>query len=443
MNSQIHTLKNGLQVIFIDTKTFPTLTTLLLVGAGSRYENETNNGVAHFFEHMAFKGSKKYPNSFVISSTVEGFGGIFNAFTSKDHTGYWIKATNKHFKTMIDVIADMIQNPLLLKEEINREKGVIVEEINMYEDIPQKKVGEIFETLLYKGSPLGFDIAGTKETVQSFNRLTFTDYINSLYQPNNAVLVVAGGLNSVGNDPRVVPNKKGGHRGPPLQKYLGLIEQKFEAWKSGNKSSFVKIKETQTKPQMLIKYKKTEQAHFSLGFRAFSFKDNRKYAMNLLATILGGGMSSRLFIQVRERRGLCYYISSGGEFYHDCGNFVTQAGVTNNLDKIKEAIKIILEEHKKIIKGDIKKEELLKVKEMIKGRLMLSMEDSMNIASFFGTKKILQNKIETPEEIIKKIEAVTVDEIVELAKDIFKPEKLNFAMIGPFEEKNFGNILNL
>ncbi|MDO9028217.1 MAG: pitrilysin family protein, partial [Candidatus Roizmanbacteria bacterium] len=304
MIPQTYTLKNGLQVIFIDTKTFPTLTTLLLVGAGSRYENKKNNGIAHFFEHMAFKGSKKYPNSFIISSTVEGFGGIFNAFTSKDHTGYWIKATNKHFETMIDVIADMIQNPLLLEEEINREKGVIIEEINMYEDIPQKKVGEIFETLLYKGSSLGFDIAGTKETVQSFNRLTFTDYINSLYQPNNAVLVVAGGLS------------KKNLLSSPFVEYLEVIQEKFSNWKSGNKSSFIKITESQTKPQMLIKYKKTEQAHFTLGFRAFSFKDNRKYAMNLLTTILGGGMSSRLFIQVRERRGLCYYISSGGEFYH-------------------------------------------------------------------------------------------------------------------------------
>jgi predicted Zn-dependent peptidase len=438
MNPQIFTLKNGLQVIFIDTKTFPTLTTLLLIGAGSRYENEKNNGVAHFFEHMAFKGSKKYPNSFVISSTVEGFGGMFNAFTAKDHTGYWIKATTKHFETMIDVISDMIQTPKLLPEEIEREKGVIKEEINMYEDIPQRKVGEIFENLLYPNHPLGFDIVGTKETVQSFNQQTFTDYINSFYHPNNAVLVVAGGLNTVG-------------RGSPLQKYLQIIKNKFGGWtrlrqdysgqKSDERANFINIRESQIKPQMLIKYKKTEQAHFSLGFRTFSFEDERKYALNLLATILGGGMSSRLFIQVRERRGLCYYISTGGEFYHDCGSFVTQAGVTNNLDKIKEAIKTVLNEHNKIKTGDIKKEELLKAKEMIKGRLMLSMEDSMNIASFFGTKKILQNKIETPEEIIKKIEAVSIDQIVNLSAEIFQPEKLNFALIGPFENKDLQNIL--
>jgi len=443
MKPQEFTLKNGLRVIFVDTKTFPTLTTLLLVGAGSRYENEKNNGIAHFFEHMAFKGSQKYPNSFVISSTVEGFGGVFNAFTSKDHTGYWIKATTEHFETMIDVIADMIQTPRLLPEEIEREKGVIKEEINMYEDTPQRKVGEIFENLVYPDHPLGFDIAGTKEIVQSFNRLTFIDYINSLYHPNNAVLVVAGGLSNLSEKARYRKFFDGKQQTAknlitsPFSEYLNIIEEKFGNWKSGNKLSFIKIKESQTKPQILIKYKKTEQAHFVLGYRSFGFNDERKYILNLLATILGGGMSSRLFIQVRERRGLCYYISSGSESYDDCGSFITQAGVTNNLEKVKLAVRTVLEEHEKIKSGDIKSEELLKAKEMIKGRLMLSMEDSMHVASFFGTKKILQNKIISPEEIIAKIESVTPQEIATLAKEIFIPKNLNFALIGRFEQKDF------
>ena len=417
MTPQVFTLKNGLQVIFVDTKS-PSLTTILLVGAGSRYENEKNNGIAHFFEHMAFKGSKKYPNSFLISSTIEGIGGIFNAFTSKDHTGYWIKSTLDHFETVIDVISDMVLNPILSGEEIEREKGVIVEEINMYEDMPQRRVGELFEGLLYKGNPLGYDIAGTKETVQSFDRLTFVEYIKNLYHPENAVLVVAGGL----GDKSQISNLK------------SQINSKFENWKNDKHLSFKPIIESQTKPQMLIKYKKTEQAHFSLGFRAFSFKDNRKYALNVLSAILGGGMSSRLFIQVRERRGLCYYISTGSELYSDCGNIVTQAGVTNDLGKVKEAIKIILEEHQKIADRETTKNELKRAKELIKGRFLLSLEDSANVASSFGVKKLLQNKVETPEEIIKKIENVTVDEITNLAKEAFTQEKLNFAMIGPFKE---------
>ena len=421
MKPQINTLKNGLKIVTVDTKS-PSLTTLLLVGAGSRYENEKNNGIAHFFEHMAFKGSKKYPNSFVISSTIEGKGGIFNAFTSKDHTGYWIKSTPEHFETSLDVIADMIQNPLLVNEEIEREKGVIAEEINMYEDTPARKVGELFEELLYKGNPIGFDIAGKKEGITKFNKQTFVDYINSLYHPENAVLVIAGGIS--GN-------------------YQKIIEERFRNWESGKKVSYVKIKESQTKPQILVKFKKTEQAHFSLGFRTFSFNDSRKYTLGILSAILGGGMSSRLFIQVRERRGLCYYISTGVESYSDCGNIVTQAGVTKDINKVKEAVKAILEEHKKITQGDIKKDELIRTKELLKGRLLLSLEDSANVANFFGNRLLLQNKIMTQDQVIAEIEKVTIDDIVDLSKEIFNKNNLNLALIGPFQNKDLNNVLNI
>ncbi len=432
MKTQDLQLPNGLRVILTDTNAFPTLTTLLLVGAGSRYENENNNGIAHFFEHMAFKGSKKYPNSFVISSTIEGLGGMFNAFTSKDHTGYWIKATNEHFETVVDVLSDMVLHPLLLPEEINREKGVIVEEINLYEDTPYRRVGDYFESLLYDGNPLGYDIAGSKKTVTSFTRETFVNYINTLYHPKNAVLVVAGGLNMIGKGRTTAHN------------YLKIIEEKFGAWGNGNKSGFEPIKESQTEPQMFIKQKKTEQAHFCLGFRAFSFFDKRKYALSVLSTILGGGMSSRLFIEVRERRGLCYYISTGREQYHDAGNIVTQAGVTNNIDKVKEAIETILKEHQKIIKGDIKKEEITKAKELLKGRLLLSLEDSASVASFFGTKKLLEEELETPEAVIAELEKVTSDEVTQLAAELFKPEKLNFAIVGPFEKReDFVDVLRI
>ncbi|MFZ6034571.1 MAG: M16 family metallopeptidase [Patescibacteria group bacterium] len=425
MKPEEYLLENGLKVIFVDTKTFPTITTLLLVGAGSRYENEKNNGIAHFFEHMAFKGSKKYANSFVISSTIEGKGGVFNAFTSKDHTGYWIKSTNEHFPTVIDVISDMVLNPKLDPEEIEREKGVISEEINMYEDMPQRKVGEIFEGLLYGGNPLGFDIAGTKETISKFDRNTFVDYIKSLYHPDNSVLIVAGGLKD-------------------RQKYLELIKDKFAFWKNSERTKYVTIKESQSKPQILVRYKKTEQAHMCLGFRAFSFKDDRKYVLSVLSAILGGGMSSRLFIQVRERRGLCYYISTGSELYEDCGNIVTQAGVTNNLEKVREAIKTILAEHRKAVTAEIGEDEINRAKELIRGRLMLSLEDSSNIASFFGTRKLLQNSVQSPEETIRKIMKVTAKDINNLAREIFVNRNLNFSIIGPFKnDSDFEDVLEV
>jgi len=413
-NPELITLKNGLRIVLVDTGSL-SLTTLLLVGAGSRYETEKNNGIAHFFEHMAFKGSKKYPSSFIISSAIEGLGGIFNAFTSKDHTGYWIKSTDEHFSTSIDVISDMVLNPILSPDEINRERGVITEEINMYEDMPQRRVGELYENLLYKGNPLGFDTIGTKKVIDSIKKQDFLDYINSLYDPANSVLAVSGGIKD-------------------RSKIISAVEEKFFQWKNTGRKKYIKISEKQGKLSMMVKSKDTEQAHFCLGFRTFSFNDKRKYVQNVLSVILGGGMSSRLFINVRERKGLCYYISTGSEFYDDCGYFVTQAGVAKDVDKVNLAIKAVIEEHMGILSGNIKPEELVRAKELIKGRLMLSFEDTSNVANFFANKLLLQGQLMTPQAILKKIDEVTINDIVDLAKEFFSLKKLNMALIGPLEK---------
>ncbi len=425
MKSQAFTLKNGLRFVVVDTKAFPTLSALLLVGAGSRYENKINNGVAHFFEHMAFKGSKKYPNSFVIASTIEGLGGVFNAFTAKDHTGYWIKATNEHFVTLVDVLSDMVLSSFLLEEEIQREKGVIVEELNLYEDTPYRKVGELFENLLYRDNPLGFDIGGTKSTVTKFSRDTFVDYMNQLYHPKNAVFVVAGSLNDI-------------------DKYKEIVEEKFSNWQDGKKAECDKVIEKQEKPQIILRHKKTEQTHFVLGFRAYPFTDKRRYELLLLSAILGGGMASRLFIEVRERRGLCYYISTQRELYYDVGNFYTSAGITNDIDKVKEAIEVILKEHKKISQGEVKQEQLSMAKELVKGRLLLSLEDSFNLANFYGSRLLLEEEVISPQQVINNIEKVRLEDVILVAQDIFKPEKLNFALIGPYEKKEeFESVLTI
>lgn len=431
MQPNIFTLNNGLRIILVDTKAFSTITTLLLVGAGSRYENEKNNGIAHFFEHMAFKGSKKYPNSFTISSTIESMGGVFNAFTSKDHTGYWIKATADRFEEVLDVISDMVLEPLLLEEEINREKGVIVEEINMYEDMPARKVSDLFEELLYKGSPLGFDIAGTKETVTSFDRKTFTDYIETLYRPNNAVLIVAGGLENI-----TINKDKKATQIDLMSHYLTVMENKFSYWRMGEKKNYPKMIDHQDKQAMLVKYKKTEQSHFCFGFRAFASKDPRRYALSILSALLGGGMSSRLFIEVRERRGLCYYISTGRELYDDVGNIVTQAGVKNDIESVKQAMKVVWDEHQKVAGGYITEEEVEKAKQFMRGRLLLSMEDSFTVASFYGIRQLLEGMSTTPAEVIQKIESVTKEEIVQVAKELFTRERLNITLIGPYKQKD-------
>lgn len=416
MKPQIHTLSNGLRVLILDTKSFPTLTMLLLVGAGSRYENAQNNGIAHFLEHMFYKGSKNYPDMEIISQEIEGMGGHWNAFTSKDYTGYFIKAATYHFPKMADILSDILLQPLLQTEEIEKEKGVIVEEINMYEDTPQRRIADIFENVMYEGSPLGYDIAGTKKTVTSFDRNTFVNYMESLYQPQNAVLVVAGGLGGAGD-------------------VLKTVEAKFSHWSRGQAAGYSLFETKQTEPRLKIAKKQTEQAHFCVGFPTFGIKDDRRPVLKVLSTLMGGGASSRLFQEVREKRGLCYYIHMGVEQYMDTGNIVTQAGVAKDIDKVKEALRATMKEHGKLVKGQIKDADISRSKEMIKGRLLLSMEDSFNVAHYFGLKELHENIIETPEEVMAKIDKVTREEIVTLAGEVFTHERLNFSIIGPFEKE--------
>jgi len=418
MKPTIHTLPNGLRVMLVDTKSFPTLTMLLLVGAGSRYENEKNNGIAHFLEHMFYKGSKNFPDMEIISQEIEGMGGNWNAFTSKDYTGYYIKAASYHLKKMAVILSDILMHPLLKSEEIEKEKGVIVEEINMYEDTPQRRVSDIFENVMYQGSPLGYDIAGSKKTVTSFDRNTFVNYMQSLYHPHNAVLMIAGGLKEAGD-------------------VMGVVQETFSKWNGGTSSTFLPYNTVQTNTRIHIEHKKSEQAHFCLGFPTYGIEDKRRPVMKILATILGGGASSRLFTEVREKKGLCYYIGTGVEQYHDTGNIVTQSGVTKEVPKVKEALVATMKEHMKLVKGQIKDSDIARSKEMIKGRMLLSLEDSFNVAHFYGLKQLHENKIQSPEDIITEVEKVTKEEIVALAQAIFVQDKLNFSIIGPFERDDF------
>lgn len=419
MQPHIHTLPNGLKVILVDTKAFPSITTILLVNAGSRFENTKNNGIAHFFEHMAFKGSKKYPSAHMLASIVDGFGGEFNAFTSKDYTGYYIKAPTQFGDTMIDVLADMIKNPLLLEEELQKEKGVICQEIGMYEDTPQRSIYDVYENLLYKGTPLGMNVLGTTETINSFTQKTFKDYMGSLYFPNNAVFVVAGGL--------------GGKDG--ITEFTKRIDTHFADWEKGKPVHFEKAEDKQTAPDLLVKYKKaTEQAHLCFGYRTFKEQDPRKHALSVFTAILGAGMSSRLFTEVREKRGLCYAIRTMTDHYADVGNMLTYAGVSTDLEKVKEAIKVIRSEHEKIATSAVTDEELRKGKEILKGHMLLSLEDTLNVAFMYGKDLLHEGKIEQVEEVMAKIDAVTSEEVTKIAETVVQQKLSNLAVIGPFKD---------
>ena len=430
MNYQKTILKNGLRVVTIPMPSVQSVTVMVLVGAGSRYETKKIWGLSHFVEHMAFKGTKKRPTTLEIASLVEGIGGEFNAATSKDHTSYYIKAASKHLPLLLDVLSDMLLNSLFKQEEIDREKGVILEEMNMREDMPIYKVGEILETLLHGNTPLGRRIIGEKEVIKSLKRKDFIEYLQGYYVPENTVIVIAGSAGEIRNSKFEIRNL--------VNKYLG-------SWKKQSFKKFKKMTDKQTRPALEVVYKKTEQAHLCLGARAYQQNHPDRFALSVLSTILGGGMSSRLFLEVRERRGLAYYVKSSSERFQDVGYFVTQAGV--DLKRIEEAVRVILSEYAKLRNCEIaklKNEELKKAKEFLKGRLILELEDSKEIASLYGIQEILQNKIKTSEEKMKKIEKVTKEDILRVAKDIFRLEKLNLAVIGPYKTRQqFEKLLRL
>ncbi|MCL4339200.1 insulinase family protein [Patescibacteria group bacterium] len=427
MDYKLNTLPNGLRVVTIPMPSVKSATVMLMVGAGSRYEEKDINGISHFLEHMAFKGTQRRPTALAISSLIDGIGGEFNAFTSKDHTGYFVKAAAKHLPLLVDVLSDMLLHSKFDPAEIEKERGVIIEEINMYEDTPMRKVGDLYENLLYGDTKLGRDIAGRKEVIKAVKREDFRSYVDRFYGPANTIVTIAGAVDTNGNTTESV---------------LKAVNQYLGDWKPKPVVQPDVMQDFQEKPRLLLHFKDTQQAHLCLGVRSYNLAHVNRYKIEVLSAILGGGMSSRLFIQVREKRGLAYYVRSSSEEYIDVGNFVTQAGV--DVARIDDAIKVMLEEFVKITKEKVTREEIVKAKEYIKGRFTLELEDSKSVAALFATTEVLENTVRTPEEIMKHIDEVTIEDVQEVAKDIFKENSLNLAIIGPYkEEERFTKLLKL
>lgn len=408
-------LSNGLRVLTIPMPSLESATVLVLVGAGSRYEVKSNNGIAHFLEHMAFKGTEKRPNALVISSLIDGMGGEFNAFTSKETVGYYIKTAKDRIETSIDLLSDMLQNSKLDQAEINKERGVIIEEINMYEDMPARKLGDIYEQLLYGDTPMGWDIAGLKENINTITREDFVSYMSQLYSASNMTVVVAGGVDEAAT--------------------VALVEKYFGGMKQFETKPFDVLKESQDKPAVLIKEKKTEQIHVALGVRTVSITSPKRYPLSVLSAILGGGMSSRLFHEVREKRGLAYYVRSSSDEYADAGTLVSTAGIDPK--RVTEAIEVMIAEYAKVSSGTMQltDEELTKAKEFLKGHLVLDLEDSRSVAGFYAHQELLEEQIENPDDVIRQIDAVTKEDIESVGKEFFVDSTLNLALIGNFTDR--------
>ncbi len=417
-----HTLKNGLRVVINPLAETKAASVVVSVGAGSRYEKKEINGISHFLEHMAFKGTERRPRVIDITTEIDSVGGQINAATDVERTFYYIKLPSQHLDLALDILSDIILNSKFEEREINKEKFVVVEEINHYEDTPSDKIFFNFLHLIFGDSALGQSILGKKEVVLGMKRDNFKNYLNDLYVPSNIVVSITGNIGG-----KEVLEK--------VKRYFGKIRgEKAFSWE--------KFKGEKPSSLISLETKKTDQTHFCLGARAYSLLDKRRAVLRILSIILGGSMSSRLFIEVRAKLGLAYVLYTTIESYQDTGIIVTYVGANN--ERVKKAISVVKNEYQKITETKVSEKELNKAKEYLKGNLILRLEDSLNLADFLGSQELLENRIRTEEEILKEIGQVTSEDILKVAQDIFTPGKINLALIGPFKDKDkFAKIIEL
>lgn len=417
------TLPNGLRYLFIPMEQTQTMLAMTLVATGADFESKKDNGLSHFLEHMCFKGTVKRPSAKDIALELDTIGADYNAFTSRGYTGYFARAHKKHASHIFEIVSDIYLNSNFPNEEIEKEKGVVIQEINMYADDPQSRVSKLATELLYGDQPAGWEIIGTKETVSSFTRKDLIRYRKNQYDAKNTLVVIAGNFNQ-----------------KEIEKE---IRKTFGKMPAGKKNTRAKTKVKQSEPQVAIDTRETDQTHLLLTFRAYGYEasQNKVSTLRTLSTALGGGMSSRLFQKMREELGICYYVGSSASLRPDAGNLVISAGVAN--DRVKEALEGIMEEVRRFKAEGITLGELNKVKEYRLSGLVLHLETTEDFAEFYGKEEILRDKITTEEEISKYIEAVKKDEVDTVAQEIFVTSGVNLAITGPFKEKDKKDFLNI
>ncbi|MFQ5425701.1 MAG: M16 family metallopeptidase [Gaiellales bacterium] len=406
------TLSNGLRVVTAPMPQAKSVACFLMVAAGSRYETRESSGIAHFAEHMFFKGTARRPAARDIAGEIDAIGGEFNAFTGKEYTGYYVKCAAEHRDVALDVLIDMLRNSKFDPDEIEREKGVIVEEMNMYVDTPRDYVDSVYDHLLYGDQPLGWDVIGTKETVRGATRDTFLEYLDRWYRAPRMVVGVGGNLGEGLDD--------------LLEHLLGDVpngataEPERPGWE-------------QSGPRAMVHHKDSDQAHLRFGVHSLELGHPDRYALSLLGTVLGGGMSSRLFTEVRERRGLAYYIFAHNQSYTDTGTLFAQSGV--DLARIDEAIETIVQEFGRIAEEPVNADELEKARSYAKGRLVLTLEDPRGTIMFGLRGEVLERRLREPDEVLAGLDAVTADDVQRVARDLIRGDRLNLALIGPFDDQ--------
>ena len=404
-----HTLPNGLRVLTVPMQDNPTVTVLVLVEAGTQYETKAENGISHLLEHMVFKGTTRRPKAITISYELDALGAIYNAFTSREYTGYYAKADFKHADTMLDIVSDMYQNPLFDEKELEKEKGVIVEEIRMYEDEPKEKVGDVFDKLMYGDQPAGWTIAGDESTVRSISREQLFDYRKQHYLASSTVVVVAGRFDEM--------------------EMVKKVQAQFANIATNTPHKLITTATEQSAPAIATLNRKADQVHLVLGLRSVERENPLLPALKVLRGVLSGGMSTRLFQKLRDELGLVYYAHASQSSSKDHGHFTVSAGV--NRDKVGEALSAILYELKRLAYEPVSLPELKKVKDSMIGRLYLGLESSDDLAEYYGFGELLRKEIRTPEMTVAEIEAVTVEDIQKAARFLCVDSHLNLAIVGP------------
>jgi predicted Zn-dependent peptidase len=405
-------LDNGLRILTAPMDSAQSVTCAIMLAAGSRYETPDTNGIAHFAEHMFFKGTERRPTARDISMEIDAIGGEFNAFTGKEYTGYYVKCAAESRDVALDVLVDMLRNSKFEPDEIEREKGVIIEEMNMYYDTPRDFIGGVYEELLYGDQPLGWDIIGRKQTVRNAKRETFDGYVGHWYKPSRMVVGVGG--------------KIGDGLHERVQELLGDMEEG-----DTGRPEPVRV-EANGGARVKVHTKASDQAHICLGVHSYPLEHPDRYVLQVLSTILGGGMSSRLFTEVRERRGLAYYVYGLNHSYTDAGSLYAQAGV--DINRIDDAVSTIAAELRKIANDPVPADELEKAKSFAKGRFVLQLETSQGLIMFGLRREVLESRTPDPEEILAELDKVTSQDVSRVAADVIARQGLNLAVIGPFDD---------
>ena len=407
------TLDNGLRLLTASMPQVASTTCFVFLAAGSRYETAETNGIAHFAEHMFFKGTERRPTARDIGVEIDGIGGEFNAFTGKEYTGYYVKCASEHQGIALDVLTDMLRHSKFEEEEIEREKGVIIEEMNMYFDTPRDFIGGVYDDLLYGDQPLGWDIIGRKETVRAATRETFFDYIDRWYKPSRMVVGIAGRLD--------------GDVHAEVERLFGDLEP----GEAGSRPPLQPLPNG-SGPRVNVHTKQSDQAHLVLGVPSRPLDHPDRYILQVLATVLGGGMSSRLFTEVRERRGLAYYVYSVNHSYTDAGSLHAQAGV--DINRIDDAVTTIANELKRIVDDVVPAAELDKAKNFAKGRFVLQLENPQGLILFGLRREVLEGHAVEPDEVLAAIDAVTAEDVQRAAQEVLGSNALRLALIGPFDD---------